>query len=145
MLAILRDLLRYNLEFRIGIVLVGFVLVLSMLSGFSPYPPQDVYVVLAGVRGQDAAEIRVTFNPLVRWVWLGGALMAPRGRAECGARLAVLAAPGPTLHKSANRGVHTGPRRDYERLRQISGKTGRDWPDKGVSRQSGSGFFGFIA
>src|SRR5687768_1245191 len=37
---------------------------------------QDVYVVLAGVRGLDAAEIRVSFNPLVRWVWLGGALMA---------------------------------------------------------------------
>jgi cytochrome c-type biogenesis protein CcmF len=40
---------------------------------------QDVYVVLAGVRGVDAAEIRVTFNPLVRWVWLGGALMAIGG------------------------------------------------------------------
>ncbi len=40
---------------------------------------QDVYVVLAGVRGQDSAEIRVTFNPLVRWVWLGGALMAIGG------------------------------------------------------------------
>src|SRR5690349_6076777 len=40
---------------------------------------QDVYVVLAGVRGQDSAEIRVTFNPLVRWVWLGGALMALGG------------------------------------------------------------------
>ena len=40
---------------------------------------QDVYVVLAGVRGVDAAEIRVTFNPLVRWVWLGGALMALGG------------------------------------------------------------------
>src|SRR5450756_378121 len=50
---------------------------------------QDVYVVLAGVRevggggiggvgggGGDSAEIRVTFNPLVRWVWLGGGLMA---------------------------------------------------------------------
>ncbi|MFL5640261.1 MAG: heme lyase CcmF/NrfE family subunit [Gemmatimonadaceae bacterium] len=53
---------------------------------------QDVYVVLAGVRvvrgavatgagvlgagPTEAAEIRVTFNPLVRWVWLGGALMA---------------------------------------------------------------------
>ena len=45
MLGILRDLLRYNAEFRIGIVLVGFVLVLSVLAGFSPYPPQDVYVV----------------------------------------------------------------------------------------------------
>ena len=55
---------------------------------------QDVYVVLAGVRtvaGKtvgasplgpnlvDTAEIRVTFNPLVRWVWLGGALMAIGG------------------------------------------------------------------
>ncbi|MFL5597815.1 MAG: heme lyase CcmF/NrfE family subunit [Gemmatimonadaceae bacterium] len=53
---------------------------------------QDVYVVLAGVRvvrgpvasgagvlgpgPTEAAEIRVTFNPLVRWLWLGGALMA---------------------------------------------------------------------
>ena len=39
---------------------------------------QDVYIVLAGVR-DDVAEIRVTFNPLVRWVWLGGALMAIGG------------------------------------------------------------------
>ena len=45
MLAILRDLLRYNVEFRIGVVLVGFVVVLSALSAVSPYPPQDVYVV----------------------------------------------------------------------------------------------------
>ncbi|HEY8164740.1 MAG TPA: heme lyase CcmF/NrfE family subunit [Gemmatimonadaceae bacterium] len=37
---------------------------------------QDVYVVLAGVNPDESAEIRVTFNPLVRWVWLGGALMA---------------------------------------------------------------------
>ncbi|MGI8548875.1 MAG: heme lyase CcmF/NrfE family subunit [Gemmatimonadaceae bacterium] len=37
---------------------------------------QDVYVTLAGVVGQDTSEIRITFNPLVRWVWLGGALMA---------------------------------------------------------------------
>jgi cytochrome c-type biogenesis protein CcmF len=40
---------------------------------------QDVYVVLAGVRGENDAEIRVTFNPLVRWVWLGGGLMAIGG------------------------------------------------------------------
>lgn len=45
MAAILRDLLRYNLEFRIGALLVGGVLVLSALSGFSPYPPENVYVV----------------------------------------------------------------------------------------------------
>ena len=40
---------------------------------------QDVYVVLAGVRDDEMAEIRVTFNPLVRWVWLGGGLMAIGG------------------------------------------------------------------
>ena len=38
----------------------------------------DTYVVLAGVRG-DVAELRVTFNPLVVWVWMGGALMAIGG------------------------------------------------------------------
>ncbi|MEO5589748.1 MAG: heme lyase CcmF/NrfE family subunit, partial [Gemmatimonadaceae bacterium] len=40
---------------------------------------QDVYVVLAGVLEDQTAEIRITFNPLVRWVWLGGALMAIGG------------------------------------------------------------------
>jgi peptide/nickel transport system permease protein len=45
MAAILRDLLRYNVEFRIGALLVGCVLVLSALAGFSPYPPENVYVV----------------------------------------------------------------------------------------------------
>ncbi len=40
---------------------------------------QDVYVVLAGIRDDNVAEIRVTFNPLVRWVWLGGGLMAIGG------------------------------------------------------------------
>lgn len=45
MAAILRDLLRHNAEFRIGAVLVGAVLLLSALASFSPYPPQDVYVV----------------------------------------------------------------------------------------------------
>jgi len=32
-------------------------------------------VVLAGVRDKDTAELRVTFNPLVVWVWMGGVLM----------------------------------------------------------------------
>jgi cytochrome c-type biogenesis protein CcmF len=40
---------------------------------------QDVYVTLAGVTGQDTGEIRITFNPLVRWVWLGGMCMAIGG------------------------------------------------------------------
>jgi cytochrome c-type biogenesis protein CcmF len=38
----------------------------------------DTYIVLAGVR-DEAAEIRITFNPLVVWVWIGGALMAIGG------------------------------------------------------------------
>jgi cytochrome c-type biogenesis protein CcmF len=38
----------------------------------------DTYVVLAGVR-EVTAEIRVTFNPLVVGVWIGGALMAIGG------------------------------------------------------------------
>jgi cytochrome c-type biogenesis protein CcmF len=35
----------------------------------------DTYVVLAGVRNSDVAELRISFNPLVVWVWLGGFLM----------------------------------------------------------------------
>ena len=38
----------------------------------------DTYVVLAGVRG-DQAEMRITFNPLVMWVWHAGELMAIGG------------------------------------------------------------------
>lgn len=45
MLAILRDLIRYNLEFRIGLVLVSIVVVMAGLSFVSPYPPGEVYVV----------------------------------------------------------------------------------------------------
>ncbi len=40
---------------------------------------EDVYVELAGVRGDESARIRVTFNPLVRWLWLGGILLAIGG------------------------------------------------------------------
>ena len=45
MLAILSDLIRYNLELRIGLVLVSIVVVMAGLSFVSPYPPGDVYVV----------------------------------------------------------------------------------------------------
>jgi peptide/nickel transport system permease protein len=45
MIGILRDLLKYNVEFRIGLLLVTIVFGLSVLSFFSPYPPNDVYVV----------------------------------------------------------------------------------------------------
>ena len=37
---------------------------------------QDVYVVLAGVSQGEQAEVRITFNPLVSWVWFGGMIMA---------------------------------------------------------------------
>jgi cytochrome c-type biogenesis protein CcmF len=36
---------------------------------------EDTYVVLAGIRDSDTAELRVTFNPLVVWVWAGGFIM----------------------------------------------------------------------
>ncbi len=35
----------------------------------------DTYLVLAGVSDRDTAELRVTFNPLVVWVWAGGFVM----------------------------------------------------------------------
>jgi cytochrome c-type biogenesis protein CcmF len=37
------------------------------------------YVVLAGVTGTDQAELRITFNPLVVWVWFGGMVMGLGG------------------------------------------------------------------
>ena len=46
MARILLDLLRYNIEFRIGLVLVAIVVALASLSVLSPYPPLDVYVVV---------------------------------------------------------------------------------------------------
>jgi len=45
MLTVLRDLLRYNREFAAGAVLMTFVLIVSCLSFFSPYSPQDIYLV----------------------------------------------------------------------------------------------------
>lgn len=45
MLGILRDLLRYNIEFRIGLALVAVVFAMAGLSFVSPYPPSDVFVV----------------------------------------------------------------------------------------------------
>ena len=45
MFSIVRDLIRYNAEFAIGIVLVGLVLVFSLLSLVSPVDPTAVYRV----------------------------------------------------------------------------------------------------
>jgi peptide/nickel transport system permease protein len=41
----LRDLLRYNREFAIGAILILLIIALSISSFFSPYPPQDSFVV----------------------------------------------------------------------------------------------------
>jgi peptide/nickel transport system permease protein len=49
MLTILRDLLRYNREFAAGTVLMAFVLIISCMSFFSPYTPQDIYLVAPDV------------------------------------------------------------------------------------------------
>ncbi len=38
----------------------------------------DLYIVLAGVR-DETAELRISFNPLVVWVWIGGMVMAIGG------------------------------------------------------------------
>ncbi|HVY51898.1 MAG TPA: ABC transporter permease [Devosia sp.] len=45
MFSVLRDLIRYNREFTIGVVLVGLVVVFSCLSFFSPVDPTAVYRV----------------------------------------------------------------------------------------------------
>jgi len=44
--------------------------------GIYERPSEDVYVVLTGVLPSETAELRITFNPLVWWVWYGGAIMA---------------------------------------------------------------------
>jgi peptide/nickel transport system permease protein len=44
MLTTLKDLLRYNREFAIGLVLMIFVLIIAGMSYFSPYAPRDIYL-----------------------------------------------------------------------------------------------------
>ena len=50
----------------------------SVRAGIDYSLKQDVYVVLTGVMG-DRAQMRVAFNPLVMWVWIGGAMIAVGG------------------------------------------------------------------
>jgi peptide/nickel transport system permease protein len=45
MARVVRDLLHSNREFAIGIALLGIVVAMSALSAFSPYPPNDSYLV----------------------------------------------------------------------------------------------------
>lgn len=45
MFKIIRDLLRFNMEFAIGALITLIIVGLSVLSFFSPYPAEDIYVV----------------------------------------------------------------------------------------------------
>jgi cytochrome c-type biogenesis protein CcmF len=51
----------------------------STAVGIFDRPSEDVYVVFTGALQNDAAEIRISFNPLVWWVWYGGMIMAIGG------------------------------------------------------------------
>ncbi|MBD8065257.1 ABC transporter permease [Devosia sp. PTR5] len=46
MFAVLRDLIRYNIEFAIGLVLVGIVVVFASLSFFAPVDPSLIYMTI---------------------------------------------------------------------------------------------------
>lgn len=46
MFAVLRDLIRYNLEFAIGLILLGSVVVFACLSFFSPVDPTLIYMTI---------------------------------------------------------------------------------------------------
>lgn len=46
MFSVIRDLLRYNIEFAIGVVLVGGIVLFALLSYFSPVDPTLIYVAI---------------------------------------------------------------------------------------------------
>ena len=46
MFAVFRDLIRYNMEFTIGLILVGIVVVFSAASYFSPVDPSLIYMTI---------------------------------------------------------------------------------------------------
>lgn len=46
MFAVLRDLIRYNTEFTIGLILVGIVAIFAGLSFFSPVDPTQIYLAI---------------------------------------------------------------------------------------------------
>ncbi len=46
MLAVFRDLIRYNVEFAIGLVLVGIIVAFALLSFFSPVDPSLIYITI---------------------------------------------------------------------------------------------------
>jgi cytochrome c-type biogenesis protein CcmF len=51
----------------------------STEAGILESARQDVYVVFSGMRDAETADLRIAFNPLVLWVWIGGLVMALGG------------------------------------------------------------------
>ncbi|HET9452708.1 MAG TPA: cytochrome c biogenesis protein CcsA [Gemmatimonadaceae bacterium] len=50
----------------------------SSEAGIRSGPGQDVHVTLAAA-GDDSADLRITFIPLMMWVWIGGGMLALGG------------------------------------------------------------------
>ena len=48
-------------------------------AAINPNLNRDLYVALGEHRGGEAWAVRLQVKPLVRWIWLGGALMALGG------------------------------------------------------------------
>ncbi|MCT7378465.1 ABC transporter permease [Chelativorans salis] len=46
MFSVVRDLIRYNIEFTIGVMLVGVIVAFSLLSFFSPVDPTAIYTTI---------------------------------------------------------------------------------------------------
>ncbi|MFI5283693.1 MAG: cytochrome c-type biogenesis CcmF C-terminal domain-containing protein, partial [Candidatus Dormibacterales bacterium] len=62
-------------------------------------PVADIYVVLAGTGADGSASFRVFFNPLVSWIWAGGAVII------LGVVLGNLGAPTPAVAPAVRRVV----------------------------------------
>ena len=49
MFRVVADLIRYNIEFALGVLLTGIVVAMALVSVFSPYSPIDIYTVAPDV------------------------------------------------------------------------------------------------
>ena len=49
MFRVVADLLRYNIEFALGVLMTGIVIAMALVSVFSPYSPIDIYTVAPDV------------------------------------------------------------------------------------------------
>jgi peptide/nickel transport system permease protein len=49
MFRVVADLLRYNIEFALGVLMTGIVIAMALASVFSPYSPIDIYTVAPDV------------------------------------------------------------------------------------------------